>query len=100
MAFDYQEEARPSIIEISSNRTVAVLEQQVTITKEKECREETQKIERPEVETAPIKTTTWQATKNGPTRILERKGVSTKRFGIDVMKVDAEELGGESRKVQ
>ena len=48
MAFNYEEEARPSTIEISLNTTEAEPEQQVTTGQEDKKRKETDKIERPE----------------------------------------------------
>ena len=56
---------------------------------EKEQRDETDKV--PEERAISIKAETrWEVEKFGPTRIMERKRLLTKRYGIDVMKIDKE----------
>ena len=90
IAFDFEEESRPPVIDISSTTTGAGEENSEGVKQEgQQARKEgTEQI--PQTEQIPLKaSTSLKVDRKGPTRVLERRRVPTRRYGIDVIsKVD------------
>ena len=90
LAFDLENKANPSIIEISSNITVSGEDPEIAQSEEvpKEREEENAPKENncPEKPALPVKATVaWQIEKKGPVPTSERKHMPPKRYGIDLI---------------
>ena len=88
IAFDLEREGRPPNIELSSTATEEGEETRPRPITKEENDETRGKMKSPTNMKVPVKaSSSWEWQKNGPTRVLERKRVPTRRYGIDVMKI-------------
>ena len=89
IAFDFETDDRPSIIEIISNTTDDKEEASRGLVTKGENDETRGKTQIPPNVNIPIKASTSREVKDKePKRVLERKRVPTQRYGIDVMKIN------------
>ena len=85
-ASDLEEEERPEIIDIATSSTDGGDEPTKGHAVKTENDKEQRIEEAPGNSTIPIKATTrWEVEKAGPSRVLDRKRVPTKRYGIDMI---------------
>ena len=92
LAFDLETESRPQVIEISSGITESGKKQPENNDRIEGQTKEKGNEQFPKIEPNPEETTkTGNNPKKAPTRVLEKKRCPIKRYGIDVMNVEANE---------